>query len=101
MGTKNHPGQFDCYANAHPDEPMFVLLGRDPAAALAVTFWRAVKMEMRKNGDSDITDEKLDEARECSVAMEWWAKREGKPVEAALNAMARVLAGAARSKPVG
>ncbi|HAW11807.1 MAG TPA: aspartate decarboxylase, partial [Chloroflexi bacterium] len=31
MGTKNNPGKFDCYDDAHPDEPMFVLLGRDPA----------------------------------------------------------------------
>lgn len=29
MGTKNNPGAFDCYANAEPDEPMFVLLARD------------------------------------------------------------------------
>jgi hypothetical protein len=28
MGTKNVPGKFDCYANALPDEPTFVLLGR-------------------------------------------------------------------------
>ena len=26
MGTKNNPGKFDCYANAKPDEPLFVLL---------------------------------------------------------------------------
>ena len=29
MGTKNNPGKFDCYEHAKPDEPMFVLLGRD------------------------------------------------------------------------
>jgi hypothetical protein len=29
VGTKNTPGPFDCYASAHPDEPMFVLLGRE------------------------------------------------------------------------
>ena len=28
MGTKNNPGRFDCYGNAEPDEPIFVLLGR-------------------------------------------------------------------------
>ena len=32
MGTKNNPGQFDCYRNAEPDEPMFVLLARDERA---------------------------------------------------------------------
>lgn len=30
MGTKSNPTQFDCYANALPDEPMFILLARDP-----------------------------------------------------------------------
>lgn len=34
MGTKNNPGEFDCYANAAPDEPMFILLGRDQTRAL-------------------------------------------------------------------
>jgi len=28
MATKKNPGEFDCYANAGPDEPMFVLLAR-------------------------------------------------------------------------
>ena len=32
MATKNNPGKFDCYTNAEPDEPMFILLGRDPVA---------------------------------------------------------------------
>lgn len=39
MGTKNNPGQFDCYANALPDEPMFVLLARDPNFYYHVTKW--------------------------------------------------------------
>lgn len=36
MGTKNNPGRYDCYANAEPDEPMFVLLGHDRHAATLV-----------------------------------------------------------------
>lgn len=39
MGTKNNPGKFDCYANADPDEPMFVLLARDPLASDLVLLW--------------------------------------------------------------
>jgi len=39
MGTKNNPGQFDCHAKAHPDEPLFTLLARDPAAAALVMMW--------------------------------------------------------------
>ena len=43
MGTKNHPGAFDCYANADPDEPMFVLLGRDRHAAGLVRLWALLR----------------------------------------------------------
>lgn len=44
MGTKNNPGKFDCYANADPDEPMFVLLGRDRLAAHLVSIWSKIRM---------------------------------------------------------
>lgn len=43
MGTKNNPSEFDCYANALPDEPMFHLLARDPAAPELIRIWVAVK----------------------------------------------------------
>lgn len=43
MGTKNNPGKFDCYTNAEPDEPMFVLLGRDRLAAHLVSIWSKVR----------------------------------------------------------
>lgn len=39
MGTKANPGKYDCYANALPDEPMFVLLARDPDFARLVNEW--------------------------------------------------------------
>ena len=32
MGTKANPGQFDCYAAAADDEPLFVLRANDPLA---------------------------------------------------------------------
>ena len=44
MGTKNNPGKFDCYENAEPDEPMFVLLGRDRLAGHLVSIWSKVRM---------------------------------------------------------
>lgn len=44
MGTKNNPGKFDCYANAKPDEPLFVLLARDPLAPFLVSMWAAIRM---------------------------------------------------------
>lgn len=43
MGTKNNPGKFDCYHKAEPDEPMFVLLGRDPQAAHLVSIWSKLR----------------------------------------------------------
>lgn len=43
MTTKNNPGQFDCYEKAAPDEPMFILLARDPVAPALVEAWRALR----------------------------------------------------------
>ena len=77
MGTKNNPGQFDCYHNAAPDEPMFVLLARDRHAPELVRLWA----KMREfQGESP---EKVAEARDCAEAMEVWraslSKEETKP----------------------
>lgn len=66
MGTKNNPGQFDCYANAEPDEPMFVLLGRDKHAPTLVWLWAALR-EL----DGEQTDV-VSEARDCMSAMLIW-----------------------------
>lgn len=43
MGTKNNPGEYDCYANAEPDEPMFILLARDPIAPVLVDLWATLR----------------------------------------------------------
>lgn len=67
MGTKNNPGQFDCYAAADPDEPMFILLGRDKHAPTLVWLW-AVLREL--DGEAP---EKVAEARTCATAMMAWA----------------------------
>lgn len=66
MGTKNNPGSFDCYANAHPDEPMFVLLGRDRHAPSLVRLWAF----MREKAGEDPA--KVAEASACADAMEKW-----------------------------
>lgn len=63
MGTKNNPGDFDCYANADPDEPMFILLGRDPFAPQLVEAWAALR---REAGDDPT---KIQEALDCAEAM--------------------------------
>jgi len=76
MGTKNKPGKFDCYANARPDEPLFVLLGRDRHAAGLVRLWALLRA---KDGEDP---EKVAEALACADAMDVHARTLGKdPVE--------------------
>lgn len=72
MGTKNNPGAFDCYANAAPDEPMFVLLGRDKHAAGLARLWAL----LRAKDDGD--DAKIAEALACADAMDSHALSLGK-----------------------
>lgn len=72
MGTKNNPGKFDCYANAEPDEPMFVLLGRDKHAPLLVGLWA----ELREMDGEDSA--KLTEAYYCAAKMREFRKEREK-----------------------
>ena len=72
MGTKNNPGQFDCYQNAGPDEPMFVLLGRDKHAAGLVRLWAMLR---HKDGEDE---DKVAEALACADAMDAHARALGK-----------------------
>jgi len=67
MGTKNNPAMFDCYASADPDEPMFVLLGRDKHAPTLVWLWAS----LRELDDEDPV--KVMEARTCAAEMMKWA----------------------------
>lgn len=69
MGTKEKPGQFDCYEKAEPDEPMFVLLARDPLAAPLVRAWAAAR-ECMAVDQSDI--DKAEEALRCADEMKEW-----------------------------
>ncbi len=66
MGTKNDPGDYDCYENAHPDEPMFVLLGRDPEAPALVREWA------RKRRILGEDRAKVLEAYQCATEMAIW-----------------------------
>ncbi len=72
MATKKNPGKFDCYANAKPDEPMFVLLGRDPMAATLVRAWADMRETLGEDPD------KIAEARACADALDAWARKLGK-----------------------
>lgn len=74
MGTKNNPGAFDCYANAHPDEPMFVLLARDKHAPTLVWLWATLR---ELDGEDP---KKVTEARKCVADMLTWAKENDRQV---------------------
>lgn len=91
MSTKNDPGEWDFYANAEPDEPMFYLLGRDSTAAYFVAAWVAVRCDdmetavkmmfaarnARKEsgkGFKQPTDPKMVEAIQCSRDIMNWER---------------------------
>ena len=70
MGTKQQPGKFDCYDKAEPDEPMFILLARDPVAPVLVRLWEELR-NLRGLRD----DDKGKEANDCAIAMERWRRK--------------------------
>jgi len=75
MGTKNNPGAYDCYDKALPDEPMFVLLARDPFAPTVLRWWAAqreddIDAHIRPESDNAM----VQEARKCADEMESWRK---------------------------
>jgi hypothetical protein len=87
MGTKNNPGAFDCYSAAAPDEPMFVLLARDPSAPLLVELWSLIR---EKLGEDPV---KIEEARGCAMAMhDWLAEHVDSKKVAKATAMAEIWA---------
>ena len=72
MGTKTKPGKFDCLSKAHDDEPVFVLLARDPQAAPMVDRWaysREREIDHGHRADTPAEREQIAEARECADAM--------------------------------
>jgi hypothetical protein len=69
MGTKNNPGNFDCYANATPDEPMFILLARDKHAPTVILEWIRVR---EAEGEDPA---KIQEAYDCIESMRHWRQR--------------------------
>lgn len=79
MGTKNNPGQYDCYAAADPDEPMFVLLGRDRFGASLVKLWA-----LARAADGEAID-KVAESLDCEAAMKQWLYTLQKPAANVLD----------------
>lgn len=80
MGTKNDPGKYDCYANAEPDEPMFILLGRDPAASFCVSLWMILREDIGANTEDD---QQIKDAGKCVSDMVAYATRLGKSEQVA------------------
>jgi len=75
MGSKNSPGQFDCYHAADPDEPMFILLARDWTAPILVKLWADLREQRGTNA------QKIAEARACAEAMVRWFNGDRESVE--------------------
>jgi hypothetical protein len=75
MGTKNNPGEFDCYANALPDEPMFVLLARDPLFFDLVLAWARNRARDINCGERPESDRRMvTEALDCALAGSQWRR---------------------------
>jgi hypothetical protein len=88
MGTKEKPGEFDCYAAAAPDEPMFVLLARDPSAHLLVGLWALIRDKLGEDSAG-----KIEEARDCADAMrDWFALHAGEKKVVKATAIAEIWA---------
>jgi hypothetical protein len=74
MGTKENPGQIDCYGAAAPDEPIFVLRASDELAPIVVRVWA----ELYKGVKRDLTPKqamKFSEAHTCAAAMERYREK--------------------------
>ena len=74
MGTKDNPGSYDCYAKAAPDEPMFILLARDPAAPVLVRLWAELFGSLISNRPHSPSADwkKIEEAEAVAKDMEKW-----------------------------
>jgi hypothetical protein len=56
-----------CMQHAHPNEMVFVLLGRDVAAPAAIRAWCGERLRLGKNERSDA---QIVEAQQCAITME-------------------------------
>jgi hypothetical protein len=75
MGSKLNPGVSDCYAEALPDEPMFVLLARDPSAPEILEQWAAARRHEVQLGRRSLADiNRIAEAMNLAADMREWRK---------------------------
>lgn len=71
MSTKNNPGAFRCYEAALPDEPIFTILGRDPAGPATLRFWAQERVRIGKTVNPDDCDRIDDAVRDASRMSDW------------------------------
>jgi len=77
MGTKNDPGIFDCYADAEPDEPIFVLRAKDASAPMLVRMWAFMRLLLIEADAKPMSDlDACTEANRCAMAMEQWREHQ-------------------------
>lgn len=82
MGTKNNPGEFDCYQAAEPDEPYFMLLARDPLAPILVGLWASIRAthgcpdhgSHNHSAKGELGKSKVEEAMGVAQSMIKWRK---------------------------
>lgn len=81
METKRNPGPNSCYARALPDEPMFILLGRDPDAPFTIRNWaRTRDARLLSSGEIPADDERQMQLAESDAQdfEAWRIENEGK-----------------------
>jgi hypothetical protein len=73
MATKLQELRSGCFHAALDDEPMFVLLARDPDAPRVVRNWASQRADEIERGARPASDAgKVAEARQCADRMEQW-----------------------------
>lgn len=81
MSTKAEPGRFDAYGKAEEHEPIFALLGRDPAAPELIRAW------VRRHQSLGTEGIKLMEALDVADQMEkYLMERNARPQPPVLKA---------------
>lgn len=70
-----------CYHRAKDDEPVFTLIGRDPAAAITILFWAFIRRRMLTGLTGEIQQteyDQLHDARLCAIECQNYAAELGK-----------------------
>ena len=76
MATKLTELRDGCFAKALDDEPMFVLLARDPVAPALVRAWASQRRDDIAHGRRPASDmAQIEEAERNAAAMEEWRDR--------------------------